>query len=57
VEFLSLSFGPMDDGGVPDGDGGVLPPSTHSATLHSGAAAGFDISGSNYRLERLEVSP
>lgn len=57
VELLAHAYGPQDAGGVPDGDGGLLPPANHAATLHSGAAAGADISGSNYRLERLEVSP
>jgi hypothetical protein len=57
VEALSKPLAPQDDGGVGDGDGGVLPPSTHTMTLHWGAGAGADISGSNFRLEHLEVSP
>jgi len=57
LEVLTSAFGPGPDGGTPDDDGGVLPPSTHTATLHSTGAAGTNISGSNYRLERLEVTP
>lgn len=58
VEVLSSHpLAPVDDGGFPDGDGGVLPAATHEAVLHSGAAGATDIAGSNYRLERLEVSP